>query len=228
MRHKLVGLALVLTIGATVAHAALSTAEIKRLQNAADVITELRNVPDNGIPDSIWGRAECVVVIPGLKKAAFGIGGEYGRGVMSCRNAGAWTAPLFMRLAKGSWGLQIGGTEIDLVLLVMNKEGAGKMLQDKVSLGAGASAAAGPVGRSAQASTNAQMNAEILSYSRSRGVFAGIDVSGGVLSPDKDANTDAYGATHQPKGVIAGSATAPPEADSLLKALALPAGAVKK
>ena len=228
MRQKLCFVAVAWVAALTAAHAALSTAEIKRLQNAADVVTELRAVPDKGIPDTIWGRAECVVVIPGLKKAALGIGGEYGRGVMSCRNAGGWTAPLFMRLAKGSWGLQIGGTEIDLVLLVMNKEGAGKMLQDKVSLGAGASAAAGPVGRSAQASTNAQMNAEVLSYSRSRGVFAGIDVSGGMLSPDKDANTDAYGATHEPKGVIAGSSTAPPEAAPLLKALALPPGSPTK
>jgi lipid-binding SYLF domain-containing protein len=222
MRQKLSFAALAWLACVIVAHAALSTAEIKRLQNAADVVSELRAVPDKGIPDAIWGRAECVVVIPGLKKAALGVGGEYGRGVMSCRNANGWTAPLFMRLAKGSWGLQIGGTEIDLVLLVMNKEGAGKMLQDKVSLGAGASAAAGPVGRSAQASTNAQLNAEILSYSRARGVFAGIDVSGGVLSPDKDANTDAYGPTHEPKAVIAGSATTPPEAAPLMKALSLP------
>jgi SH3 domain-containing YSC84-like protein 1 len=220
MRQKAMFVALAWLAGVGVSHAALSTAEIKRLQSAADVVGALRSVPDKGIPEAIWDRAECVVVIPGLKKAALGVGGEYGRGVMSCRNGGQWTAPLFMRLAKGSWGLQIGGAEIDLVLLVMNKEGAGKMLQDKVSLGAGASAAAGPVGRSAQASTDAQLRAEVLSYSRARGAFAGIDISGGVLSPDKDANVDGYGAGTAPKTIVSGAAQAPPEAASFLKALA--------
>ena len=221
MRQRTLCAAAMVLISAGAAEASLSTAEVKRLQNAADVVRALRTVPDKGIPDTIWDRAECVVVIPGLKKAAFGIGGEYGRGVMSCRGGGKWSGPLFMRLAKGSWGLQIGATEIDLVLLVMNRDGADKLLQDKVTLGAGASVAAGPVGRSAQAGTDAQLRAEILSYSRARGVFAGIDISGGVLSPDKDANTDGYGADHQPKAVIAGSAPAPPEAKGFLDALAV-------
>jgi lipid-binding SYLF domain-containing protein len=223
MRHGKLYVALACLVSIAAAQASMSTAEIKRLQSSADVVRALRSVPDKGIPETIWEKAECVVVIPGLKKAAFGIGGEYGRGVMSCRSGGRWTGPLFMKLARGSWGLQIGGTEIDLVLLVMNREGGEKMLQDKVSLGAGASVAAGPVGRSAQAATNAQMRAEILSYSRARGVFAGIDISGGVLSPDKDANSGAYGADHTPKGIVFGSATPPSEAGPLLKALGEPA-----
>jgi len=124
-----------------------------------------------------------------------------------------------MQLAKGSWGFQIGATEIDLALLVMNREGAEKLLKDKVSLGADASIAAGPVGRSATAATDAQMSAEILSYSRARGIFAGIDISGGVLGPDKDSNTDVYGANADPKEIAFGKVQAPPEAQPLLKEL---------
>jgi SH3 domain-containing YSC84-like protein 1 len=146
------------------ATAAISTAQLKRLENAAAVVRELRDQPDKGVPDKLWQRASCVIVIPDLKKAALGIGGEYGRGVMSCREGQRWSAPAFIQLAKGTWGAQIGGAEIDLVLLVMNRDGAEKLLNNKVSLGADASAAAGPVGRDAAAATDAQMSAEILSY----------------------------------------------------------------
>jgi lipid-binding SYLF domain-containing protein len=134
-----------------------------------------------------------VVVIPSMKKAAFVIGGEYGSGVMSCRTANDWSAPVFMQLAKGSVGFQIGAQQTDLVLLVMNRSGLQKLLNDKVTLGADASIAAGPVGRSGSAATDAQLGAEILSYSRSQGLFAGINLSGGVLKADKDADTRAYG-----------------------------------
>src|SRR5262245_9805417 len=127
-----------------------------------------------------------------MKKAAFVVCGEYGSGVMSCRQANGWSAPVFMQLAKGSWGLQIGAEQTDLVLLVMNRRGLDKLLEDKVSLGADASVAAGPVGRSATAATDAQLGAEMLSYSRSQGLFAGINLSGGVLRPDKEAQTRAY------------------------------------
>ncbi|HZT75038.1 MAG TPA: lipid-binding SYLF domain-containing protein [Vicinamibacterales bacterium] len=147
-----------------------------------------------------------------MKKAAFGIGGEYGRGVMSCRHANAWSAPLFMTLAKGTWGLQIGAEQVDLVLLVMNERGAEKMLQDNISLGADVSVAAGPVGRSGTASTDAQFSAEILSYSRAAGVFAGIDLSGGVLKPDKDSNTDVYGPGHVARDIVMGQGVAVPAA----------------
>jgi SH3 domain-containing YSC84-like protein 1 len=219
MRHKYVFVAGVWLLAIGTAAASISTAEAKRLQNAAAVVADVRDQPDNGIPAKLWDRAACVVVLPDLKKAAFGIGGEYGRGVMSCKSGERWSAPVFMQLAKGSWGLQIGAAEMDLVLLIMNRDGATKLLKNKVSLGADASVAAGPVGRAAAAATDAQLSAQILSYSRTRGVFAGIDLSGGVLGPDKDANTDAYGATAEASTIAFGNINAPPEAQAFLKQL---------
>jgi lipid-binding SYLF domain-containing protein len=176
---------------ATAAFAALSKDEVKRLEESSAILTELRTAPDKGIPEELWARAECVIVIPSMKKAAFVVGGEYGSGVMSCHNGNRWSAPVFMQLAKGSWGLQIGAEQIDLVLLVMNQRGVEKLLDDKVSLGGDASVAAGPVGRTANAATDAKLNAEMLAYSRSQGLFAGIDLSGGVLRPDKEADARA-------------------------------------
>src|SRR5262249_18292621 len=152
------------------AFAAISSGEQKRLDESAVIVRQLRGTPDKGIPEGLWDKAECAIVIPSLKKAAFVVGGEYGKGEMSCRTGNGWSAPLFMQLAKGSWGLQIGGEEVDLVLLVMNRHGVDKLLADKVSLGGDASVAAGPVGRAANASTDAQMGAEMLAYSRSQGV----------------------------------------------------------
>src|SRR5262245_40972352 len=155
-----------------------------------------------------------------MKKAAFVVGGEYGSGVMSCRT-NDWTAPVFMQLAKGSWGLQIGAQQVDLVLLVMNQRGVDKLLEDKVSLGADASVAAGPVGRAASAATNAQMSAEMLAYSRAQGVFAGIDLSGGVLRPDKEADARAYGTEVSARDVVTAAkrVTAPEAATPFLRAL---------
>jgi len=201
MKRAVIGCVVAVTC-ATTAFAALSTAEQKRLHEAATVISELRSTPDKGVPEELWNKAECVAVIPSLKKAALGIGGEYGRGVMSCRSGDAWSAPLFLQLAKGSWGLQLGAEEVDLVLLAMNRRGIEKLLDNNVTLGAGASVAAGPVGRTANASTDIAMSAEMLAYSRARGVFAGIDISGGVLRPDKDANADAYGSNVAPRDVV--------------------------
>ena len=203
---------LIWALCAGTAFAAISTAEMNRLRDAASVVRELRDMPEKGIPDDLWSRADCVVVIPNMKRAAFGIGGEYGRGVMSCREGDSWSAPLFMTLAKGTWGLQIGAEQVDLVLLVMNKRGAEKMLQDNISLGADASVAAGPVGRAGTASTDAQFSAEILSYSKAQGVFAGIDLSGGVLRPDKDSNTDVYGPDHVSRDIVFGQGIAVPAA----------------
>jgi len=198
---------------------AISADQTGRLQNSAEVVRALRDQPDKGIPEKIWQRAACVVVVPKVKKAALGIGGEYGKGVMSCRKADGWSAPAFMQLAKGSWGAQIGATEQDLVLLIMNREGAQKLLRNKVSLGADASAAAGPVGRSAAAATDGQITAEILSYSRSRGLFAGIDVSGGTVGPDKDANIDLYGPNADPVAIALGDVPPPAVAQALLTEL---------
>jgi len=201
-------------------HAAISTSESKRLREASAVLSELRATPEKGIPNEIWSKAQCVMVIPSVRKAAFIVGGEYGKGVASCRTANGWSAPAFVQIEKGSWGAQIGAQSIDLVLLVMNQSGMEKLMQDKISLGAGMSIAAGPVGRSAGASTDAKLTAEILSYSRSRGVFAGIDLSGGVLGPDKDSNTDVYGSTATVRQIlIENSVPSPSDATTFMAAL---------
>jgi len=202
---------------ATTAFADMSKDEMKRLGDSAVILNELRGASD-GIPEDYWAKAQCVVVIPSMKKAAFVFGGEYGSGVMSCRQAEGWSAPVFMQLAKGSWGLQIGAEQIDLVLLVLNRRGVDKLLTDKVSLGVDASIAAGPVGRSANAGTDAQLTAEMLAYSRAQGLFAGINLSGGVLRPDKEAIERAYGPGVSASGVI--DHTRPtPEASAFLRAL---------
>ncbi len=173
--------------------AALSTSETKRLEDAATVLRELHAAPDQDVPLDLWEKASCVMVVPSLKKAAFIFGGEYGKGLMSCRNNGVWSPPVFMRIGKGSWGLQFGAQTVDLVLLVMNDKGVEKLLRNRVSLGAEASIAAGPVGRDARAATDLELRAEILSYSRTQGIFAGINLSGGVIRDDADDNADLYG-----------------------------------
>ncbi len=198
----------------------LSTREINRVKEAATVLKEIHAAPDKDIPLELWEKASCVIVVPSLKKAAFIIGGEYGKGLMSCRHEGQWSAPIFMEVGKGSWGLQIGAQSIDLVLLVMNESGMEKMLRNKVSLGVEASVAGGPVGRDARAATDAQLKAEILSYSRTQGLFAGVNLSGGVVRADDDDNRDAYG-----KGVVTrdvvmgGSVKAPASMDAFMEAL---------
>ena len=173
--------------------AALSTAEARRIDEAARVLAELHRAPDQDVPKDLWDKASCVMVVPGLKKAAFIVGGEYGKGLMSCRRGTTWSPPVFMRIGKGSWGLQFGAQSIDLVLLVMNDAGIDKLLSNRVSLGAELSVAAGPVGRDARAATDIQLKSEILSYSRTQGIFAGINLSGGVLTDDGDDNADLYG-----------------------------------
>ena len=207
-----------LAAAATVS-AAISDKLKSRIDESATVLTEIHATPDKDIPKELWDRATCVIVIPSVKKAAFVFGGEYGKGLMSCRKGGGWSAPVFMELEKGSWGLQIGAQSIDLVLLVNNERGMKKLLGNKVTLGAEASVAAGPVGRDARAATDAQMHAEILSYSRTQGLFAGINLSGGVLKPDSDDNEDLYGKKITPTAVLTGS-TAPPAATAaFMKAL---------
>ena len=213
--------AVLLTVGASTVQAAdVSTRQAERIREAATVLNEIHAVPDKDIPQELWTRAECVIVVPSLKKAAFVIGGEYGKGLMSCRHSGEWSAPIFMQVGKGSWGLQIGAQSIDLVLLVMNASGMEKMLRNKVSLGAEASIAAGPIGRDARAATDAQMKAEILSYSRTQGLFAGINFSGGVVKPDVDDNKDLYGSKASARDVVmGGTVKAPAATDSFMTAL---------
>lgn len=189
---------------ATLAFGALSKDDVKHLNKATTVLSEFRNSAD--IPESVWTKADCVLVIPSLKKAAFIVGGEGGSGVMSCRHSnGAWGTPVFMQLTKGSVGFQVGASSTELVLFVMNASGAEKLLSNKTTLGTDASIAAGPVGRTATAATDAQMTAEMLSYSHSKGLFAGVNLSGGALTADKDANTRAYGSTASAKEIALGT-----------------------
>jgi lipid-binding SYLF domain-containing protein len=209
MRALIGTVVLALAAGSAVA-GDLSTKEVNRVMEAATVLQEIHAVPDKDVPQELWEKAECVIVVPGLKKAAFVIGGEYGKGLMSCRHDGEWGAPVFMEVGKGSWGLQIGAQSIDLVLLVMNKSGVEKMLRNKVTLGAEASIAGGPVGRDARAATDAQMKAEILSYSRTQGLFAGVNLSGGVVKPDIDDNTDLYGPNVAARDVVLGTTVKAP------------------
>ena len=191
-----------------------------RIAESATVLREIHAVPDKDIPKELWDKAACVVVIPSLKKAAFIIGGEYGKGLMSCRQNSGWSAPIFMEMQKGSWGFQIGAESIDLVMLIMNEGGVKKFLGNKISLGVDASVAAGPVGRNASAATDGQLKSEVLSYSRAQGLFAGIDVSGGVLKPDTDDNTDLYGKSVEPYNVVrGGTIKAPAETQPFMSAL---------
>ena len=220
MRSMVIGTVALSLAGTVAVGARVSNQQRDRIRESAQVLTEMQGEPDKAIPQELWEKAKCVIVIPSLKKAAFIIGGEYGKGLMSCRHdSAAWSAPVFMELEKGSWGFQIGGESIDLVLLVMNERGMEKLLQDKVSLGADASVAAGPVGRTAQAATDAQLHAEIVSYSRAQGLFAGIDLSGGVLKADKDADRDLYGQKISAREVLRNGTRAPSETQAFMRAL---------
>jgi SH3 domain-containing YSC84-like protein 1 len=211
---------LTVTLFTTTITADVSTSQRKRIEEAAAVLKEIHAAPEKDIPQELWTKASCVIVVPGLKKAAFVLGGEYGKGLMSCRRNGGWSAPIFMQVGKGSWGFQIGAQSIDLVLLVMNERGTQKMLRNKVTLGAEASVAAGPVGRDARAATDAQMKAEILSYSRAQGLFAGINISGGVVKSVEEDNEDLYGPGVAPRDVVLGtSITAPASTEPFMAAL---------
>jgi SH3 domain-containing YSC84-like protein 1 len=194
-----------------------------RLQNAGQVLKEIMNIPDN-IPQSLIDKADCVVVIPTVLKAAFIVGGSYGRGAMTCRSGenmeGPWGAPTMMALEGGSFGFQIGAEATDFVLLVMNKGGASSILSSKVKLGGDASAAAGPVGRDAEAATDVAMRAEVLTYSRARGLFAGISLEGSTLRPDNDANERIYDKKIPAKDIaLHGAVPIPPAARSLTATL---------
>ena len=184
-----------------------------RLDAAASIIEEVMAAPDHAIPETVLGGAHCVIVIPSEKKAAFGVGAQYGQGVASCRTGHGWSAPVFVRLAGASFGFQIGGQATDLVLLGMNTKSVQDMLHSKVKLGANASAAAGPVGRDAQAATDVLLNAEFLTYSRAKGLFAGLDLSGDVLEANLDDTKAEYGSTVKPDAILHGSVKTRPNAE---------------
>ena len=195
--------------------------EVKRLDRATEVFGEIMKTPDKGIPGDLLDKAACVAIVPGLKKGALGFGGKYGKGVVMCRRPDhRWTAPSFFTVEGGSVGFQIGFSQTDVVLLIMNRNGIDKLIGDKFTLGADASIAAGPVGRSATAQTNARMDAEILGYSRSKGLFAGVSLEGATLRPDKDDNRDFYGKEVDPRSILLdGTIEMPAEARSLAAAL---------
>jgi SH3 domain-containing YSC84-like protein 1 len=189
--------------------------EMERIKESGNVMKELLN-SSSGVPLSVLNKAECVIVLPSVKKAGFIVGASYGRGVMTCRGGedfkGPWSAPTMMQSSGGSVGLQAGGRATDFVVLVMNDKGARALMKGKAKLGADASIAAGPVGRDAEASTNGAMSAEMLSYSRAQGVFAGVSLTGSTLGPDDDANKDVYGKKVEATQIIGGSAGPAPEA----------------
>jgi lipid-binding SYLF domain-containing protein len=193
-----------------------------RLRESATVLKEILGIPD-GIPKDLLDRAECVIVIPSAKKGAIGIGGTYGRGAISCRSGetftGRWSAPAMFAMEGASIGFQIGGQETDYVLLVMNDRGAESVLGSKVKLGADASAAAGPKGRTAGASTDIVMRAEILTYSRARGLFAGVSLEGSTLRTDEDANRDVYGKSLTAREIVRGGVDVPADARALVDLL---------
>jgi len=195
--------------------------EVKRLTRATDVFQEIMKTPDKGIPEDLLDKAECVAIIPGLKKGGLGLGGKYGKGLIMCRKPDRnWTAPSFITIEGGSVGFQIGFTQIDVVMLFMNKSGVDKLIGDKFTIGADASAAAGPVGRQTAAQTNIRLDAQILTYSRAKGLFAGVSLDGATLRSDKDDNRDFYGKDIDPRAILLdGSVEMPAEARSLASAL---------
>jgi SH3 domain-containing YSC84-like protein 1 len=201
----------------------LSAAEApERLQAAADAFKEVMGIPDKSIPQDLLERAQCIVIVPGLKKGAFFVGAKYGKGFVSCRRADGvgWSAPGAIRVEGGSFGFQFGGTETDAFMLVMNKKGMDRLLSTKFTLGGDASVAAGPVGRSTQAETDAALTAEILTWSRQRGLFAGISLSGATLREDSDWNRDLYGKKITNREIIMkGTVQTPKAAEGLMTEL---------
>jgi lipid-binding SYLF domain-containing protein len=187
----------------------------QRIEHAASAFQELMRTPDKGIPHDLLEHANCVVIIPGLKKGAFGFGGKYGRGFAICRERAGWGAPASVRIEGASFGFQLGGSSTDLFMLVMNERGMSHLVADKFTLGGEMAAAAGPVGRETSANTDVLMNAEILTWSRSRGVFAGISLEGATLRPDSSENERLYGKHVSNKDIITGKVRAPQSARAL-------------
>jgi lipid-binding SYLF domain-containing protein len=206
-------------LGATLLSAASDAP--KRLQSAAGALKEVMDIPDKSIPQDLLNKAHCIVIVPDLKKGAFIIGAKYGKGFVSCRQKGGvgWSAPGAVRVEGGSVGLQIGGSEMDVFMLIMNERGMDRLLSSKFTLGGDATVAAGPVGRSTQAETDARFTAEILTWSRSRGLFAGISLSGATLREDEDWNIDLYGKKITNREIVTGEVAAPKAAATLLSEL---------
>jgi SH3 domain-containing YSC84-like protein 1 len=220
MRTKIVG---ALIVGATLLPSTIFAAADapKRLQSAAQAFREVMGIPDKSIPQDLLSKAQCIVIVPDLKKGAFIVGGKYGRGFLSCRKKDGvgWSAPGAIRIEGGSVGFQIGGSEMDVFMLVMNERGVGRLLSSKFTLGGDATVAAGPVGRVAQAETDALLTAEILTWSRARGLFAGIALNGATLREDEDWNVELYGKPLKNREIVDGSVAPPKAATPLLMEL---------
>jgi lipid-binding SYLF domain-containing protein len=199
------------------AFAAKAKPAAQRLDAAADLMTDMMKADDKGVPQELLNKSRCVILVPGMKKAAFIIGGKYGRGFATCRKSGGigWSAPAAIRVEGGSVGFQIGGSEQDVLLLVMNDSGMKHLLSNKFTLGGEATAAAGPVGRDLSAQTDAMLHAEMLSYSRSRGLFAGLSLQGATLRPDDESNREMYGKDMVNADILNGTISAPPAAARL-------------
>src|SRR5271157_1526530 len=191
--------------------------DVARTRKAAEVFKEIMDTPDKGIPHDLLDKSKCVAIIPGEKKFAFIFGGNYGRGVVTCRTSHGWSAPMFLAIEGGSVGYQIGGSSTDLIMLFMNDHALHSLLSDKFKLGADASVAAGPVGRSAAAGTDLKLNAEILSYSRSKGVFAGVSLNGAVVQADKGGDKAMYGDDVNRHEILSGRVAIPESARALLE-----------
>jgi lipid-binding SYLF domain-containing protein len=219
MRFMLAG-ALVISL-AVAPVLAIDEESTTRLKDAAAVLSEIMNIPDQGIPQDLLKKANCIVIVPDLKTAAFVVGGKYGKGYVSCRrmNGAGWSAPGAVRIEGGSVGFQIGGSSTDLVMLVMSERGSATLLSSKFTLGAEASVAAGPVGRTATAQTDTQLRADILSWSRSRGLFAGVAIEGATLREDLEDNVALYGSRLENRAIVAGGLNPPVEANALMALL---------
>lgn len=218
MKHKIVVTAVVL-LSAVLPALGSSDREddIQRINSAATVFHEIMATPDKGIPQELLESAKCIAIIPGEKKLAFGVGGNYGKGLATCRTSKGWSAPLFLAVSGGSVGFQIGGSSTDVVMVFRTEKGLKSLLSDKFKIGADATAAAGPVGRHAAADTDAKLNAEILTYSRSKGAFAGVSLDGAVVQTDEKGDQAMYGDTVAREAILNGSVAVPAVARNLLK-----------
>lgn len=215
-------------IGSCLAADTTDNKAVQRMQSAADVLNEIQGTPDKGIPEDVLSSAECVAVVPSMLKGGFIVAARYGRGVASCRQAKGWSAPAFFSIEGGSVGFQIGGQAVDLVMLIMNKEGMNNLLSSKFQLGADASVAAGPVGRHAAGDTDWKLRAQVLTYSRARGVFAGVSLDGARIHQDKDSTREFYGRMVPFRTSLTGEIAAPDTAHPFISTLAKWAQAAAK
>ena len=225
---KFLLLALIITLVSLSFAADEETKASERTQAAAEVLTDIQGAPDKGIPQEVLGSAECVAVVPSMLKGGFIVGAKYGRGLASCRTEKGWSAPAFFVVTGGSFGFQIGGQAVDLVMLIMNKDGMRHLLTSEFALGADASVAAGPVGRHAEGNTDWKMRAEVLTYSRARGLFAGVSLNGAAIKQDKDSTREFYGRMVPFKTALTGEIDPPAGSNAFLTALAQWAQAAAK